>query len=139
MQVCLRMYDLLVNIRRWKLNCYTKYDKYDFAKWSPQSEMTNSILSLSCRLKTLPYPYHFHNLKKVFSRSATLLKRDSNTGVFLWILQNLFSTFILNTICKWLLLSIQQNWSSDYNENISRPVGRNLIRKSLFLLFSFYF
>ena len=38
-------------------------------------------------------------------RSANLLKRDSNTGVFLWILQNFWKRLILKKICEWLLLN----------------------------------
>ena len=38
-------------------------------------------------------------------RHATLLKRDSNTGVFLWILQNFLRASILKNICERLLLS----------------------------------
>ena len=37
-------------------------------------------------------------------RSATLLKRDFNTGVFLWILQNFIRTPTWKNICEWLLL-----------------------------------
>ena len=38
--------------------------------------------------------------------SATLLKTNSNRGVFLWILQNFRRTPILKNICKWLLLAM---------------------------------
>ena len=39
-------------------------------------------------------------------RLATLLKRDSNTGVFQWILRNVSTVFSMEHL-KWLLLSLQ--------------------------------
>ena len=47
----------------------------------------------------------FFLIKLLNFRSANLLKRDSNTGVFLWILQNFWKRLILKKICEWLLLN----------------------------------
>ena len=52
-------------------------------------------------------------IKLQLSRLATLLKRDPNTGVFLWILQNLRTPISKNT-CERLLLIVviycTENW-----------------------------
>ena len=52
-------------------------------------------------------------IKLQVSRLATLLKRDPNTGVFLWILQNLRTPISKNT-CERLLLIVviycTENW-----------------------------
>ena len=67
--------------------------------------------------KTLQYSQE----KLQASRLATLLKRYSNTGVFLWILQTLI-TPISKNICEWLLLvaviySIE-NWTKLFRYQI---------------------
>ena len=43
-------------------------------------------------------------------RPGTLLKRDSNTGVFQWNLQRFLRTPALKNICDRLLLIIVENW-----------------------------
>ena len=51
-------------------------------------------------------------IKLQLSRLATLLKRDPNTGVFLWILQNLRTPISKNTCERLLLIVIYctENW-----------------------------
>ena len=87
--------------------------------------------------KTLQYSQE----KLQASRLATLLKRYSNTGVFLWILQTLI-TPISKNICEWLLLvaviySIE-NWTKLFRYQI----GLLFLLKhkiTLFYLLSFVF
>ena len=87
--------------------------------------------------KTLQYSQE----KLQASRLATLLKRYSNTGVFLWILQTLI-TPISKNICEWLLLvaviySIE-NWTKLFRNQI----GLLFLLKhkiTLFYLLSFVF
>ena len=77
------------------------------------------------------------------SRLATLLKNDSNTDVFLWILQTL-RTSILKNICEWLVLKvviycILQNYS---RSRLAFQIDLLFLLKhkiTLFYLFSFVF
>ena len=60
-------------------------------------------------------------IKLQVSRLATLLKRDPNTGVFLWILQNLRTPISKNT-CERLLLIVviycTENWIKLFKNQI---------------------
>ena len=72
-------------------------------------------------------------LKLQVWKTAILLKRDSNIGVFLWILQN-FWIPILKNICEWLLLYML--WKSSKfgklgnNITIKATWNNNSLRKN---------
>ena len=58
------------------------------------------------------------SLHKTFNyRLSTLLKRDSNTGVFLWILRNFLRTAFFIEHLRWLLLNLVSK--SHVNESIA--------------------
>ena len=63
-------------------------------------------------------------------RSATLLNKDSNTGVILWNLQNISKLFFSqNTILQCLLLCVLKIWQKFQSRIISKHVlaGNNFI------------
>ena len=87
--------------------------------------------------KTLQYSQE----KLQASRLATLLKRYSNTGVFLWILQTLI-TPISKNICEWLLLVAVIYAIENGTKLFRNQIGLLFLLKhkiTLFYLLSFVF
>ena len=52
-------------------------------------------------------------------RPATLLKRESGTGVFLWILRILMNTFFSSSGCFWMKACILFTWMSNLSCSVT--------------------
>ena len=59
-------------------------------------------------------------------RSATLLKRDSNTSVFLWILRNFLKKVSLKKICERLLLKNVKGWMLSVSQHLQEIIFTGL-------------
>ena len=71
-------------------------------------------------------------------RSAVLLKRDSNTGVFLWNMRNFEEHLFFTEHSRWLLL---MDYQTDVFLKFFRKVSKTAVFKKRFLrgfIFSFY-
>ena len=110
--VCLFIYDLNINLFK-QININQMFDKIQVMlmmkmsisnnriSWLKNSKCSQWIIRSSHRRSSIKkllfkiYQYSLENacvlsllIKLMAFRSATLFKRDSNTGVFLWILRN---------------------------------------------------
>ena len=80
-------------------------------------------------------------IKLQASRLATLLKRDSDTGIFLWILQTL-RTLISKNTCERLLLIVVVYCKENWIKLLRNQIGLLFLlkhRNTLFYLLSFAF
>ena len=73
-------------------------------------------------------------IKLQVSRLATLLKRDPNTGVFLWILQNLRTPISKNT-CERLLLIVVIYCTENWIKLVRNQIGLLFLLKHKITLF----
>ena len=73
-------------------------------------------------------------IKLQLSRLATLLKRDPNTGVFLWILQNLRTPISKNT-CERLLLIVVIYCTENWIKLVRNQIGLLFLLKHKITLF----
>ena len=87
--------------------------------WNLKVDQISEAIAQSCSVKKLFLTISQNSQKTpvsefLFDNVARLLKRNSDTGIFLWILWNLWGYFFIGHL-RWLLLDFRKHkWHVDY-------------------------